>query len=102
MKLTAAALLLLFISLLPNLAVAAEDDEAPPPPAKTPAKAGGKNDKEGMWFGKLAPRDLDAVAGVIARFELLKGDKVEWIDVYATGENAKKIEEYAAKHGSVT
>jgi hypothetical protein len=54
------------------------------------------------WTGQLAAKPLDAKEGVAALMKVTKGDKVEWVNLLATGNNAKILDDWAVKRGSIT
>jgi len=57
---------------------------------------------EQTWSGQLAAKPLDAKEGVAATMKVTKGDKVEWVNLLATGDNAKLLDDWAVKRGSIT
>jgi hypothetical protein len=60
------------------------------------------DDKVESWSGKLAAKAADAKEGVVAVLNVKAGDKVVSVNLWATGEEAKKLTELAAKGAEVT
>jgi plastocyanin len=67
-----------------------------------PAKAAADASGEQTWTGQLAAKGMDAKENVAAIMKVTKGDKVEWVNLLATGDNAKVLDEWAVKRGSIT
>ena len=83
---------------------AADDMEKPaaPPAVAIAPKA---DDAAKSWNGSLTIKGLGSKEGVVALMEITagdKGEKVEWVDLWATGEAAKKLDDLASKHAKVT
>ena len=72
----------------------APDATVTPPAAATPAKQ--------SWNGSLTLKPLSAKEGVVALMEITTGDKVEWVELRATGDAAKKLDDLATQHAKVT
>jgi hypothetical protein len=72
-------------------------EEKPEKPA-----AGKDQSGEQTWSGQLAAKALDAKENVAAMMKVTRGDKVEWVNLLATGNDAKILDEWAVKRGSIT
>ena len=73
-------------------------DPVTPPPATAPAASGAAQN----WNGSLTTKGLSAKDGVVALMSITTGDKVEWVDLKATGDAAKKLDDLATQHAKVT
>lgn len=68
-----------------------------------PVKTATPEAKEQDFKGEVAGKGLAAKPGVAAIMKIPKGEKeVEWVDLLADGEVAKKLDEIADKHAEVT
>ena len=73
----------------------------PPPSAPAPAAPVAPGAAQ-SWNGSLTTKGLSAKDGVVALMEITTGDKVEWVDLKATGDAAKKLDDLATQHAKVT
>ena len=81
----------------------AADD--PPAPKAVAAAAENAAPKEQDFKGELGGKGLAAKPGVVAIMKVPKADKadaVEWVDLYAEGELATKLEDLGDKHAELT
>ena len=85
--------LMCFATLLAG-AISAEDA----PKAKVETFSG----KEEDFKGTVATKALDAKAGIVAIIKVTKDNQVEWVNLWASGDNAKKLDDLATKRGEVT
>lgn len=70
--------------------------------AKPKAKAETFSGKVEDFKGTVASKALDAKDGIAAVMKITRGDKVEWVNLWTTGEAAKKLDDIAAQRGEVT
>jgi hypothetical protein len=71
--------------------------------AKTAAPEAASESKEQDFKGEVAGKGLAAKPGVAAIMKVPKGEKdVEWVDLLADGDLAKKLDEIGEKHAEVT
>lgn len=78
-------------------------DAAATPPTAGPATPGATPAAAGQsWNGSLTMKPLSSKDGVVALMEITTGDKVEWVDLRATGDAAKKLDDLASQHARVT
>ena len=81
----------------------AADDKSAKPAAPAAADSTSTSSSSGDAFtGQLAAKGLDAKEGVAALMKISKGDKVEWVSLLATGNDAKVLDDWAVKRGSIT
>jgi len=78
----------------------AEDAVKSDSPKTSPSPTDSKSEQS--YTGSLTNKGVSSKPGVVAVLKLTRDDKVEWVDVWAIGDPAKKLEDWAAQHAEVT